>query len=119
MKQIVNFTLESIEPTREEVFQFQGIAENINPGPKVIDLFNRALEIFMQTAFPVGLCSDISLDQFAAIYEGEGKNHDITPLPGIYPQADYLALFAFTLGMAVSQKIDSLFKEKEVITHCF
>ena len=113
MKQIFNFTIDSIKPTREEVFQFQGIAENMNPGPRVIELFNQALEIFLDTAIPIGLCSDISGDEFSAVYLGEGENYEDTPLPGIYSQADYLALFALTLGMPVSQKIDLLFEEKE------
>lgn len=113
MKQIFNFLLESIKPTREEVFQSQGIAENIHPGPKVVELFTQALEIFMQTAKPIGICSDISKEEFAHIYEGEGDNQADTPLPGIYPHADHLGLFAFTLGPMISQKIDSLFKQKE------
>jgi hypothetical protein len=113
MKQTFDFLLDSIRPTREEVFQSQGIAENINPGPKVVDLFNQALEIFMQTAAPKGICTDISKDAFADIYEGEGNNEKETPLPGIYPQADYLGLFAFTLGPNISQTIDVLFKDKE------
>ena len=41
-----------------------------------------------------------------------GKNEKDTPLEKIYPKADNLALFVFTLGEKISQQITDLFSNK-------
>jgi len=56
---------------------------------------------------------EISINEFANIYEGEGNNEGDAPLKSIFPAANNLALFAVTMGSRISEKIESLFKSND------
>jgi cobalamin-dependent methionine synthase I len=57
--------------------------------------------------------AEVDRDAFGAIYVGEGRNAAETPLAGIFPRADRLALFAVTLGHDVGRMIGELFAARE------
>jgi hypothetical protein len=61
----------------------------------------------------VGIVVDISLDEFAAVYRGEGRNAPQTPLEEIFPRATRLALFAVTLGEPICSRIAALFAGRD------
>jgi len=113
MRKKFNFSLDLIKPASTEVMRFQGMAPGAVPSEKVKDLFDLALKDFVDLAEPAGMLSDISSPEFSAIYKGNDQNENNTPLEGIFPKADFLALFAFTLGINISSKIEMLFKENE------
>ena len=83
------------------------------PSGRVAELIRSAMDDFTRLSKPVGLVQSISLDEFAAIHRGEGRNEPETPLGKIFPSADELALFVVTLGPAVSKRIGELFREND------
>jgi hypothetical protein len=113
MKEILQFEKYEISPSRAEILSNQSIPLNSQLPPKTEKLIEQATDIFLDAAEPRGLIADISLHDFAIVYEGEGFNEDITPVQHIYPLADNLALFAVTVGEPVSERIDDLFERKE------
>ncbi len=64
-------------------------------------------------AAPSGIFATVGKDEFRKIYEGDGDNAKTTPLDLVFPRADELALFAVTLGAAVSERIAELFAAGE------
>jgi hypothetical protein len=113
MREVFDFSLEAIKPDRQEVLRLQGIAPHIKPSKRIIALLDEAMEIFMNAANPVGIFSEVTVSKFWDIYKGQGKNEADTPLEHIFPRAEYLALFAFSLGIKISKKIEDLFQKKE------
>jgi hypothetical protein len=107
------FVLSEIAPSREAVFERQGIVPGGQVSDKVEDIYEEAGRIFTSTAGPEALVSEISTADFAEIYRGEGNNAGATPLDQIYPQASRLSLFIFTLGSQVSSEIERLFSEDD------
>jgi hypothetical protein len=73
-------------------------------------LVDGAFVAFKDLSEPKGLIETVSIDEFELIYPGEGLNEPKTPLAQIYPRATQLALFAVTLGPAVSSRIEELFR---------
>jgi hypothetical protein len=67
----------------------------------------------IETASPAGVWQEISGREFASVYNGEGKNAARTPLEAVFPRAAHLALFAVTLGPAVTEKIGALFAARD------
>ncbi|MGW8264997.1 MAG: vitamin B12 dependent-methionine synthase activation domain-containing protein [Longimicrobiales bacterium] len=112
--------LESIRraPPRAVVLGRQGIPAGHVVSERVERLAEASMVLYETLAEPRGIVAEVSLDQFQGIYEGEGNNELPTPLPEIVEEADGLALFAATVGEAVSCKIEELFQENDPATAC-
>jgi hypothetical protein len=109
MSQIIYFRTEDVLPEREKVLPHIGIPKHIPAPYTSLELFSKCFDIFQQIVQPVGIIKEISIDLFEKVYQGEGLNAKDTPLQHIYPRADYLLLYALTMGKNVCEKIDSLF----------
>lgn len=112
MNSVIKISVEQIKPNRTGVLQAQGIPSNVSPSPRVKVLYESAEKLFFNLAAPIGILSDISVDMFRGIYSGNGLNALDTSLETVFPKADNLALFAFTLGMEISDEIEEQFKSK-------
>jgi len=110
MRQIRRFSLHEIQPEPSGVFQLQGVPGGVQPSPRVKALYQAAEKLFFQLAAPLAVFQDISFEAFSQVYQGRNLNEPDTPLPHIFPLAQRLVLFAFTLGPAVSIEIDRLSK---------
>ena len=113
MSEIIKFNLSEIIPTHEDILREQGVLQGIKVREKINKIIVKALDIFKSKAQPVGILSEISIDEFEEVFIDEGENAKDTPLEHIFPQADYLALFALTLGKKVSEAISKFFKEND------
>lgn len=114
MKRIVNISIDQIEPNPTGVFELQGIPAGTSPPDRVKALYDSAETLFYKMAAPISIMADISIDEFADMYPGNGLNEPDTPLEHIYTQAGYLALFAFTLGAEISREIENQYKNKNL-----
>ena len=114
MRQIIDISLDQIKPDPTGVFQSQGIPPGTTPPEKVKELYDSAEKLFFKLASPVGIMADISIEEFAIIYPGNGNNEPDTPLEHIFPRANHLALFAFTLGQEISLEIQQQLKDKNL-----
>jgi len=118
MKDILS--LESIRqaPPVAVVLARQGVPQGHPVSQRVQSLAQASRALYESLAEPRGVISEVSLDEFLQIYRGEGNNQLPAPLPGIAQQADGLALFAATVGDAVSRRIEELFLENDPATAC-
>lgn len=113
MNRIVQFKIAEIIPEAKAVLKNQGISESATIQSRIHTLLIAAIDVFTNSAQPMGMISELSIKEFETIYEGEGENAEDTPLEHVFPQADNLALFALTLGSKVSAKIEGLFKDND------
>ncbi len=99
MRKIVDISIEAV--ILRGVALSQGLGSWIGPGTLGEDGFAHGgsqrgvLSILPR---PKGLFETITLEEFAPIYAGAGLNEPKTPLEGIYPGAEQMALFAVTSG---------------------
>jgi len=80
----------------------------------VQSIIDRSREIFIDRARPTGLYESLTVTDFEQIYRGRGDNDDDTPLEHVIEDADSIALFAVTLGPAVSDRVTALFDAGEL-----
>jgi hypothetical protein len=113
MNQKITFGIKEILPRQEEVYHSQGIIDISRVHDRIHDIYLDSMELFTRKADPVGLLSELSIEQFRPVFDGEGKNAEENPLRYIYPRADHLALYALTLGPKLSETIGELFDSKE------
>ena len=113
MRTIVTLEAAGRPPDRATVLRTQGIPEDVEVPRRIGDLVNGTLATYGRLAAPRGILAEIGAERFGAVYRGEGNNAPRTPLERIYPRAERLALFAVTLGGALSREIDRLFHANE------
>ena len=94
---------------RDAVLERLGMASPADLSARTGGLVDAAADAFERLAEPTGLVDDVTAEEFAGVYAGEGLNDGETPLEQIYPRAGSLALFAATLGERVSARITELF----------
>jgi hypothetical protein len=109
VKQKIQFELEEIRPPRAAVLDHQGIPEAAEVPPRILHIYEEAASLFAERADPQGLMADIEKLEFGRVFLGEGENADDAVVANVYPKADHLALFAATMGEAVSVAIAELF----------
>ena len=114
MRERVVFEVGEAMPPRGDVLERMGMASAADLSARTSALVESATDEFEQLAEPMGLVDDVSADEFAALYAGEGRNGHETPLEHIYPRADALALFVATLGERVSSRIAELFAVRDM-----
>jgi len=106
---MIAFPLPLLEPTEAAVHAALGLKEGARPSPRSAGLLRRALELFRSCGEPRGLARPVSAEEFAAIFQGQGRNAPAAPLADIFPRASHLHLFAFTLGEKIGAEIRLLF----------
>ncbi len=118
MSEIHTFTVDKMTPPRDAVFENQGIPPGAPVDQRVVALYDDAVDLFMQTADCMGIISEISSPDCAAVYHGEGQNEPQTPVGVILGRANDLALFAVTLGEPICVKIAELFGSNDYALGC-
>ncbi|MEA2064071.1 MAG: hypothetical protein U9P14_10265, partial [Gemmatimonadota bacterium] len=98
-----------ILPGKDRALRRMGITDPGEVHNRTEETLDHANRFFCQLARPVVKIRDISLKEFAIVYRGEGLNADDTPVCDVVARADFLALFAVTLGDIVSATITDFF----------
>jgi hypothetical protein len=101
----VTIPTESVIPDRALVLQHQGLPATVDVPSHIADLHATAVDLFRRAARSRGLVAQITVSEFAQVYIGEGNNESSGPVADIFPRAEYLALFAVTVGEEVSAVI--------------
>jgi hypothetical protein len=113
MRELVRFAAADVVPPTDVVLRGMGLQEGSALSAAAQELLQSARGICAELAEPCGVFEEISAEDFAEVFPGEGKNAPATPLEKIFPQAEGLALFAATLGEPTSQRIAELFETNE------
>jgi hypothetical protein len=95
--------------SREAILQAEGIGSGRAAPDHLLELVEQARTLYRSLAEPRGILASISPADFLEVYEGEGENAVLSPLPGIAGRAGHLALFAATLGDPLCESIRALF----------
>lgn len=106
---MIDFPLSRLQPQPSAVYAALGLKSGSQPSVRSSALLQRALELFQACSEPQGLSEPIDPGEFAVVFAGLGRNAPATPLAEIFPRADHLHLFAFTLGARISGEIKRLF----------
>lgn len=109
MTWVVHWPAASVLPPAEQVLRAMGLPERTVPSARTMELVEQAQALLVELADPRGCAATIDPAGFARVHAGEHHNDPQTPLAGIFPRADVLALFAATLGAPLTEAIADLF----------
>jgi hypothetical protein len=106
---MIDFPIACLQPQPADVYTALGLPSGGQPSARSAALLQRALELFRTCSEPLGMSEPVCQDEFAGIFAGQGRNAPDTPLQKIFPRAERMHLFAFTLGARISAEIGRLF----------
>jgi hypothetical protein len=106
---MIDFPLARLRPRPAAVYAALGLKSGRQPSPRSSALLKQAMEIFDGSGEPRGMRCSVTVEEFAGIFPGRGLNAPGAPLGKIFPRAERLHLFAFTLGERISAEIKRLF----------
>jgi hypothetical protein len=109
MDRISGIDIADILPSERDILIAQGIPDGTTISDAVGDALDRALKLLAEKAQPVAIVEEIDKERFKPILQGQGDNEENIPLEHIYRDADFLALYAITLGQLVSNAIQDCF----------
>ena len=106
---ILDFSPSDVAPDRTAVLGHLGIPPGTELAPRIERLYLAAAELLADHVAPAGVLADVTPDDFADIYQGEGKNAPAGPVSDIFPRAEHLAVFAVTLGGGIGSALGECF----------
>lgn len=113
MRRLLHFSAAECTPAEKSVLGVKGIS---GPGPaaaETLRLVAEARELFGRLAAPAGVYADVTQQEFGTVFTGEGRNAPDAVLAGIYPWARGLALFACTVGAALTEEVRKRFERHD------
>ncbi len=113
MSERLDLTIADVTPRPGAVLERLGIPVDLPVPARLAPLFDEAAVRFAEHARPAGILAEVSGEEFAAVYRGEGRNAARSVVADIAPRAEHLALFAVTIGAGVSEALRRCFAEHE------
>ena len=107
------FRPDDVALDRAAVLERLGVPRDVMLPERLTGLYDEATRLFAETAAPVGVSAELPVEEFAAVFEGEGRNAPASPLAEIYPKAERLALFAVTIGPETGRTLERLFQQQD------
>lgn len=113
MRETWRFEPVDLFPSTDAILESQGIVGPRALSGRLAPLLAQASELYLRWAAPQALVEEISTDDFAAIYAGDGGDRPLGPVGDIFPRASRLALFVVTVGEPVSREISRRFDARD------
>jgi len=110
---VLEFQPAGLAPGRDAVLERLGIPPGVGLTERTEQLYATAAALLADSAVPAGVLSDIAVAEFKAVYDGEGRNASRSPVADISARAEYVALFAVTLGERTSEAVSRCFGDQD------
>ncbi len=111
MREVLRFDAPAVLPARSRVLVRAGVPANRKPSSRTLDLAERATELFVRGAEPVGVVEDVSLEELFAVHRDARPPDQDSVLERVAPFAQRLSPLAATVGEPVCSRIRQLFAE--------
>jgi len=102
VREVARLEPAAVLPAGTDVLRAQGVPRSATPDARVQAVLDAALARVLELAQPVAVLEEVPAESFAAVYRGDGRNADRTPLEEVFPRAKGLWLFAGTVGERLS-----------------
>jgi hypothetical protein len=110
---VLEFQPGDLKQDRDAVLERLGIPPQTVLAERTERIYAVAARLLAESAAPAGVLADISVEEFRAVYSGEGRNAEPSPVAEIAGRAEHLALFAVTLGEPVSRAVHDRLAEQD------
>ncbi len=113
MSEAIPLAAAGLAPPRDAVLAQLGIPAGTALAGPIEEIYGRAADLLAASLAPAGVLGELSAEEFAAVYAGEGRNAARTPVAAIAAKAEHRALFAVTLGQPLSAAVSRCFAEED------
>jgi hypothetical protein len=113
VRSIIRIPIERATPATGDILKAQGVPPHRHVDRRTGALAAEALDLYRDAANPAGVMMDLTGEEFAEVFAGEGRNEPESPVGPIGRAATHRALFACTIGEAVCRAIAQLFSRND------
>lgn len=113
MRRVHRIDASAILPERRGFLVRAGVPADREPSARVLAIAERAVELFVELAEPVGVLETIPLEDLLRLVRAGRPEGEESVVEQVAPLGRRLALFAATVGEPVSARIRQLFAEGE------
>lgn len=110
---IIQIPVDEVLPPVGAILEAQGIPRFRQNDERTKLLALEAIEIYREHAKPVGIVMEVTNEQFASVFLGEGRNESESPVRPISEASNQCALYAVTTGEALCAEISRRFQSKD------
>lgn len=113
MPETFSVPLPAIRPSEAQVLEGPGFSGRKEPDTRLKAMFVEAAKMFNELARPQAVIAAISVPEFRAIYSNPVQDLVPTPVAAVFPKAEFIYLFAVTIGAGISVRVNDLFEKHD------
>ena len=113
MRTITPIPVEAALPSVRSVLEAQGIPHFQQNNDRTKSLAREAIALYQEKAKSIGILMEVPKEQFAFVFNGEGRNENESPVGPISQASTALALTAVTIGETICKEISNLFQTND------
>jgi hypothetical protein len=113
MSETFTLSLPDIRPTGEQVLNGPGFGGSKELDERIKSMLAASLKIFDELARARAVVAPVSVTDFQRIYSSPVQDQTPTPVSRIFPKAEFIYLFAVTIGAGITDRTNALFEEHD------
>lgn len=113
MRTIIQIPVDGVFPPVGAILEAQGIPRFRQNDERTKLLALEAIEIYRERAKPTGIFMEVTAEEFAFVFQGEGRNESESPVRPISEASDQCALYAVTTGETLCTEISRRFLSRD------
>jgi cobalamin-dependent methionine synthase I len=113
MRTIIQIPASEAVPAVGAILEAQGIPRFRQNDERTRTLALKAIEIYRERAKPTGIVMEVTKEEFAFVFQGEGRNESESPVRPISEASDQCALYAVTIGEDLCAEISQRFLSRD------
>jgi len=113
MPETFSLSLSDIRPTETQILNGPGFGGSAELDERIKKMLAESVEMFDELARTEAIIARISVPDFKEVYSSSVQDQTPTPVSRIYPKAEFIYLFAVTIGAGISARVNALFEKHD------
>lgn len=113
MSETFSLSLTDIRPTEIQVLNGPGFGGSKELDERIKNMLAASIQIFDELARAKAVIAPVSVTDFKKIYSSPVQDQTPTPVSRVFPKAEFIYLFAVTIGAGISDRVNTLFEEHD------
>jgi hypothetical protein len=113
VRTILQISVDEVVPSPGDILEAQGIPRVRQTDERTAMLAQEAIRVFREFVKPSGILMEVTKEEFAFVFHGEGCNESESPVEPIYAESRHRALFAVTVGETLCNEISRRFDARD------
>lgn len=112
--EVFSISIADVCPDINQILSGPGFRRQSGAALRYRSIFEAALADFNSFARPRGVIAEVSIPEFETIYRSAEQDQQLTPVSQVFPRAQFIYLFAVTIGARLCRQITRRFQGRDL-----